>query len=193
TNAMHYGAGKPVQIRVSSRPDAACIEVRDHGIGISQKSLERIFHQFERAEGSESSAGLGLGLFIAEQIVKAHGGCIQVESREGEGALFRVTLPLQARAQALGRATDLQMLAPLGGSLCVSLHTRLLVEGAAEHGMQLAYRLVVALLGGFDGLLGQVVAQNVFRVGRLHARLARSLVGAFAFTALTISLRPAVE
>lgn len=96
TNAMRYGAGKPVQIRVSSRPDAACIEVRDHGIGISQKSLERIFHQFERAEGSESSAGLGLGLFIAEQIVKAHGGCIQVESREGEGALFRVTLPLQA-------------------------------------------------------------------------------------------------
>ncbi|WP_312298985.1 hybrid sensor histidine kinase/response regulator [Stutzerimonas nitrititolerans] len=96
TNAMRYGAGKPVQIRVSSRPDAACIEVRDHGIGISQKSLERIFHQFERAEGSESSAGLGLGLFIAEQIVKAHSGCIQVESREGEGALFRVTLPLQA-------------------------------------------------------------------------------------------------
>ncbi len=59
--------------------------------------------------------------------------------------------------------------------------------------MQLAYRLVVALLGGFDGLLGQVVAQDVFRVGRLHARLARSLVGAFAFTALAIGLRPAVE
>jgi len=94
TNAMRYGAGKPVQVNVSATPVTACIEVRDQGIGISQKSLERIFCQFERAEGSESSAGLGLGLFIAEQIVKAHDGRIQVESEEGNGALFRVLLPL---------------------------------------------------------------------------------------------------
>jgi len=68
--------------------------VRDQGIGISAKSLTRIFCQFERAEGSEGSAGLGLGLFIADQIVKAHGGRIQVESEEGRGSLFRVLLPL---------------------------------------------------------------------------------------------------
>ena len=96
TNAMRYGAGKPVQVSVSATPEGACIEVRDQGIGISQKSLERIFCQFERAEGSESSAGLGLGLFIAEQIVKAHNGRIQVVSEEGKGALFRVLLPLNA-------------------------------------------------------------------------------------------------
>lgn len=94
TNAMRYGAGKPVQVNVSATAASACIEVRDQGIGISQKSLERIFCQFERAEGSESSAGLGLGLFIAEQIVKAHDGRIQVESEEGKGAVFRVLLPL---------------------------------------------------------------------------------------------------
>ncbi|WP_407293017.1 hybrid sensor histidine kinase/response regulator [Stutzerimonas zhaodongensis] len=98
TNAMRYGAGKPVQVNVSVAAAVACIEVRDHGIGISQKSLERIFCQFERAEGSESSAGLGLGLFIAEQIVKAHNGRIHVESEEGKGALFRVLLPLNAEA-----------------------------------------------------------------------------------------------
>ncbi len=98
TNAMRYGAGKPVQVNVNATAASACIEVRDQGIGISQKSLERIFCQFERAEGSESSAGLGLGLFIAEQIVKAHGGRIQVESEEGNGALFRVLLPLNAEA-----------------------------------------------------------------------------------------------
>lgn len=98
TNAMRYGAGKPVQVDISSGPKAACIEVRDRGIGISPKSLERIFCQFERAEGSESSAGLGLGLFIAEQIVKAHDGRIQVESEEGKGALFRVLLPLDTGA-----------------------------------------------------------------------------------------------
>ncbi|MAL35553.1 MAG: hybrid sensor histidine kinase/response regulator [Pseudomonas sp.] len=98
TNAMRYGAGQPVQVNVSTTAVGACIEVRDHGIGISQKSLERIFCQFERAEGSESSAGLGLGLFIAEQIIKAHSGLIQVESEEGKGALFRVLLPLNAGA-----------------------------------------------------------------------------------------------
>ena len=70
TNAMRYGAGKPVHVSVVSCADGACIEVRDHGIGISPQSLERIFCQFERAEGSESSAGLGLGLFIADQIVR---------------------------------------------------------------------------------------------------------------------------
>lgn len=94
TNAMRYGAGKPVHVGVASCAEGACIEVRDHGIGISPQSLERIFCQFERAEGSESSAGLGLGLFIADQIVRAHNGRIQVQSEEGQGSLFRVLLPL---------------------------------------------------------------------------------------------------
>ncbi len=94
TNAMRYGAGKPVQVSVTSCTEGACIEVRDHGIGISPKSLERIFCQFERAEGSEGSAGLGLGLFIADQIVRAHNGRIQVQSEEGQGSQFRVVLPL---------------------------------------------------------------------------------------------------
>ncbi|MGK9066771.1 hybrid sensor histidine kinase/response regulator [Stutzerimonas chloritidismutans] len=96
TNAMRYGAGKPVQVSVGQQGEQAWIEVQDQGIGISQKSLERIFCQFERAEGSERSAGLGLGLFIAEQIVRAHQGCIAVESEEGQGSTFRVSLPLTA-------------------------------------------------------------------------------------------------
>ncbi|MCJ0971936.1 hybrid sensor histidine kinase/response regulator [Pseudomonas sp. PS1] len=98
TNAMRYGAGKPVHVALGQQGEQAWIEVQDHGIGISRKSLERIFCQFERAEGSESSAGLGLGLFIAEQIVKAHGGRIEVESEEGQGALFRVLLPVRPEA-----------------------------------------------------------------------------------------------
>ncbi len=99
TNAMRYGAGKPVTVRACATAEGARIEVQDQGIGISPRSLERIFCQFERAEGSESSAGLGLGLFIAEQIVKAHNGRIHVWSREGEGALFSVVLPLDAVAE----------------------------------------------------------------------------------------------
>lgn len=96
TNAMRYGAGRPVEITVSTNGKEACIDVRDHGIGISEENLQRIFQQFERAEGSENSAGLGLGLYITEQIVKAHGGDIHVQSEEGKGSVFCVRLPLSS-------------------------------------------------------------------------------------------------
>ncbi|POZ99274.1 hybrid sensor histidine kinase/response regulator, partial [Pseudomonas sp. MWU12-2312b] len=66
----------------------------DGGIGIGEDDQARIFQQFERVSGSHVAAGLGLGLFISEQIVAAHGGRITVESTLGEGALFCVCLPL---------------------------------------------------------------------------------------------------
>jgi len=70
------------------------VEVRDHGIGISAENQKRIFQQFERVAASHAVAGLGLGLFISDQIVAAHGGRISVESEEGAGSMFRVSLPL---------------------------------------------------------------------------------------------------
>ena len=76
----------------------ARVEVRDRGIGISEDNQKRIFQQFERVSANHAAAGLGLGLFISEQIVAAHGGTIEVESQIGEGALFRVCLPLEATA-----------------------------------------------------------------------------------------------
>ncbi|MQA54583.1 hybrid sensor histidine kinase/response regulator [Pseudomonas piscis] len=94
TNALRYGAKSPIQVRVYCHAGEARVEVRDHGIGISEDNQRRIFQQFERVSASHVAAGLGLGLFISEQIVTAHGGTISVESRIGEGALFRVALPL---------------------------------------------------------------------------------------------------
>jgi signal transduction histidine kinase len=94
TNALRYGAKSPITVKVYSESGQARVEVRDLGIGIGEENQKRIFQQFERVTDKHAVAGLGLGLFISEQIVAAHGGSITVESRIGEGALFRVCLPL---------------------------------------------------------------------------------------------------
>ncbi|MEL1086809.1 hybrid sensor histidine kinase/response regulator [Pseudomonas koreensis] len=95
TNALRYGGRSPIQVRVYREGEEARVEVQDHGIGISAENQKRIFQQFERVSAKTVVAGLGLGLFISEQIVAAHGGSIVVESEINEGALFRVCLPIQ--------------------------------------------------------------------------------------------------
>jgi signal transduction histidine kinase len=94
TNALRYGAKSPISVKVYSEGGQALVDVQDQGIGISEENQKRIFQQFERVSAKHAVAGLGLGLFISEQIVTAHGGTITVQSRIGEGALFRVCLPL---------------------------------------------------------------------------------------------------
>ncbi|WP_163002973.1 sensor histidine kinase, partial [Pseudomonas viridiflava] len=78
---------------IYSEGGQASVEVRDQGIGITPENQKRIFQQFERVSANHAVAGLGLGLFISEQIVMAHGGRIEVESEEGKGSVFRVCLP----------------------------------------------------------------------------------------------------
>lgn len=101
TNALRYGAKSPIVVRVYACGPLAHIEVQDRGIGISKENQARIFQQFERVSESQVMAGLGLGLFISEQIVTAHGGTISVESEAGDGALFRVCLPLEEQTQPM--------------------------------------------------------------------------------------------
>ncbi|VVN91554.1 hybrid sensor histidine kinase/response regulator [Pseudomonas fluorescens] len=94
TNALRYGAKGCIDVRVYTEDGQARVDVRDHGIGISEENQQRIFQQFERVSAKTVVAGLGLGLFISEQIVAAHGGSITVESKINQGSLFRVCLPL---------------------------------------------------------------------------------------------------
>lgn len=94
SNALRYGGRGPIEVSVYAQKGAALVEVRDHGIGISKENQARIFQQFERVSATHVVAGLGLGLFISEQIVVAHGGSITVQSALGEGSTFIVSLPL---------------------------------------------------------------------------------------------------
>ena len=93
TNALKYGAGKPVKVAVFEHGENAVIEVCDQGIGISKEDRERIFRRFERATEAKRSESLGIGLYISYQIVLAHGGRFEIESEPGEGSLFRVVIP----------------------------------------------------------------------------------------------------
>jgi signal transduction histidine kinase len=86
-----------VLVRLGADAGDAVISVRDFGIGIGEEHREKIFEQFYRvSDPSEKTyPGLGLGLFIAGEIVKRHGGTITVQSASGEGTTFTLTLPLQ--------------------------------------------------------------------------------------------------
>jgi len=94
SNALKYGEGKPVEIEASVHDGMAWLQVTDHGTGIAPELQPVIFDRFERAVGANAPSGLGLGLYIARQIVVAHGGTITVTSTLGEGATFEVRLPL---------------------------------------------------------------------------------------------------
>ncbi len=93
TNATRYGSGNPIRVSVSTANDMAIFTIQDHGIGIHEADLKRIFHRFERATDTALS-GLGLGLYIVSQIVEAHKGSIEVTSIPGKGSTFKVCLPL---------------------------------------------------------------------------------------------------
>ncbi len=94
SNALKYGRGMPIEVRVAAGPRTAQLVVRDHGVGIPPADQARIFERFERAVSSRHYGGLGLGLWIARQIVEALGGRIRLVSRPGDGAEFTVELPL---------------------------------------------------------------------------------------------------
>ncbi|MBI5481249.1 MAG: PAS domain S-box protein [Deltaproteobacteria bacterium] len=93
SNAIKFGAGSPVEIRVTANAATARLVIRDRGIGVPRDARERIFRRFERAVSMEHYGGLGLGLYIVRRIVEAHGGTVDVESEAGAGAAFSVSLP----------------------------------------------------------------------------------------------------
>jgi PAS domain S-box-containing protein len=92
-NAVKFGEGKPVEVKVSREGAQVRVEVSDKGVGIGTDQLERIFGRFERAAPAHHYPGLGLGLSVARAIVEAHGGHIRAHGEPGKGANFVVELP----------------------------------------------------------------------------------------------------
>lgn len=93
SNAIKYGAGKPIDIKVEATDGRVRLIVTDQGIGIGDADLERIFGRFERAASARHYSGMGLGLYVTRNIVEAHGGTVRAASRSGEGSTFVVDLP----------------------------------------------------------------------------------------------------
>jgi len=100
-NALKYSAeGGEVIVTLSH----SSLEIKDFGSGISQEDLPHIFKRFYQADRARSQGGYGLGLSLAESIVKAHGGSIEVSSVYGQGSTFRVVL--NAPKSALNRHVE---------------------------------------------------------------------------------------
>lgn len=95
SNALKYGRGTPVRVELSREADLARLDVGDEGVGVDPDDHGRIFERFERASSARPFSGLGVGLWIVRTIVEAHGGSVHVDSRLGEGATFRVELPIR--------------------------------------------------------------------------------------------------
>lgn len=105
SNARKYSSNKsPIKVALQAVDDHCVISVSDGGVGIDPELLPHIFDRFYRVPGIEvqtgSSMGLGLGLYISNQIVERHNGRIDVTSIPGEGSTFSVVLPLHVAAAA---------------------------------------------------------------------------------------------
>jgi sigma-B regulation protein RsbU (phosphoserine phosphatase) len=96
-NAMTYGdAARPVEVETRIEPEAFFLRVRNWGRPIPAQLLPRIFEPLSRGDAQGEMRSLGLGLYIVDQIAKAHGGAVHVESDEEQGTLFEARLPRSA-------------------------------------------------------------------------------------------------
>jgi signal transduction histidine kinase len=92
-NALKSAPGSDISVSLELAHGAVRVAVSDDGPGMSETELSRVFDKFVRGRAS-APAGTGLGLYIAKQVVDAHGGTIEATSEEGHGATVAFTLPL---------------------------------------------------------------------------------------------------
>ena len=102
TNAIKYSPkADSVIVRVKKTGKGIIVSVQDFGIGIPKEQQKKVFERFFRAKGKEEKniQGLGLGLYIAHEIVKEHKGKMWIESTDGKGSIFYFSLPTKIIAK----------------------------------------------------------------------------------------------
>jgi two-component system sensor histidine kinase MtrB len=99
-NAIEHGDGRPVKVRLRAREGAVAITVRDHGMGLKPGEEKLVFNRFWRADPARArhTGGTGLGLSISAEDARLHGGWLDAWGAPGQGAQFRLTLPVSAGA-----------------------------------------------------------------------------------------------
>jgi len=93
SNAIKYAHGKPIAIKLSQEHGQAFVTISDSGPGIAPEKMDAIFERFKRGNKHEGISGLGLGLYIAKQVMDAHHGSITVKSTPGFGSTFTINFP----------------------------------------------------------------------------------------------------
>lgn len=94
TNAIKFTPSGSIDFRSKYNDGKLLIEIKDTGIGMDEETLKRIFAPFERAAQNVNSEGFGLGLFLTKGLVKVLDGTMEVESKPGEGSVFKLVFPL---------------------------------------------------------------------------------------------------
>ncbi len=95
SNAVKYAPGAPdIQVTAHSEGDYVLIQVQDHGLGIDEDDLPKLFERFFRAKTSAGIAGTGIGLKLVKTLVEMHDGSISIDSRKDVGSTFTVRLPV---------------------------------------------------------------------------------------------------
>ncbi|MDQ4039937.1 MAG: MtrAB system histidine kinase MtrB [Actinomycetota bacterium] len=109
-NAIHHGGGGLIEVTLAGNKAAAAITVRDHGPGMNREEAMRVFDRFWRADPARSrdGGGTGLGLSISREDARLHGGWLQAWGRSGNGAQFRLTLPLRQGVELEGSPLPLE-------------------------------------------------------------------------------------
>lgn len=95
SNAFKYSPGKEApELHVAAKGDSLDISVRDYGIGIPEQDMEHLFNSFYRASNVGNISGTGIGLMVVEHVMKTHKGTISIDSKQGEGTVFTLHIPV---------------------------------------------------------------------------------------------------
>ncbi len=93
-NAIKYsGEGTSINLKINTFEMFSCISVEDHGIGIEEEEIPKLFGRFYRSREVRDNEGIGVGLYLARQIVEEQGGYIKVKSTPGKGSTFELFFP----------------------------------------------------------------------------------------------------